>query len=466
MSIGPMSGRNESVFTATERSGWLRLRTLLALRWLALGGQIAAMVLCLLMGIDIPVGPLLLIFGAGALFNLFARMAAAPARRLTEREAVGILLFDLAQFAAALHFTGGVANPFAVAMLGPVTVGAGALSFSATALLAGVSVGLFTLLAVSHVPLQIGSGDEIQPAARIIFFAWIALSSAAIYIAICARRISGELFRMSQALTATQVALDREKQISAIGGVVAAAAHELGTPLATIKVASAELAEDLRGHPELRADAELIHAQADRCRDILRSMQPSGRQDTHVRTAPISSVLEEAAEPHLDRGVRIVLRVRGVPPHELGERQPEIARSPEIIQGLRNLVQNAVDFARDAVWIDIDWSLRLLTVSIGDDGAGYPADTIDLIGEPFMRSRARSEQRPGYHGMGLGLFIAKTLLERSGAKLSFRNASDDPLHAFPTRPLDFARPTGAVAQVVWRRPAGVRPPQAQRRGQG
>ena len=453
--IAMPASRDASVFTADERSGWLRLRTLIALRWMALAGQAVVAAACLTLGIDIPLGPFLLILGCGALFNLVARMAAPPSRRLTQREAVALLLFDLMQFAALLHFTGGLSNPFALMLLGPVTIGAAALSLGATLVLCGAAIGVITLLAFAYIPLDLQGGVQFPTSPALIQGAWVALSTGVAFIASYARRISGEIFRMSQALTATQVALDRERRMSAIGGVVAAAAHELGTPLATIKLASAELAEELRDQPTLRADAELIRAQADRCRDILRSMAPIGRQDTHVQTAPISSVLEEAAEPHADRGVRIILRVRGAAPEELGERQPEIARRPEIIQGLRNLVQNAVDFSRTAVWIDIDWTFRAINVSIGDDGKGYPPDMIDRIGEPFMRARAAAGDRPGYDGMGLGLFIAKTLLERSGAELTFRNGSDEPALARPTLPLDFARPTGALVQVAWRRPAGT-----------
>lgn len=446
--------RDASVFTADERSGWLRLRTLIGLRWMALAGQALAAIGCLTLGIAIPLAPFLLILGCGALFNLIARMTAPSSRRLTQREAVALLLFDLIQFGALLHFTGGLANPFALMLLGPVTIGAAALSLGATVALCGAAIVLITLLSITYLPLALPGGVQIPHDDSLILGAWVALSTGVVLIGSYARRISGEIFRMSQALTATQVALDRERRMSAIGGVVAAAAHELGTPLATIKLASAELAEELRDQPTLRADAELIRAQADRCRDILRSMAPIGRQDTHVQTAPISSVLEEAAEPHSDRGVRIILRVRGAAPEDLGERQPQIARRPEIIQGLRNLIQNAVDFSRTAVWIDIDWTFRAITVAIGDDGKGYPADMIDRIGEPFMLARAAAGERPGYDGMGLGLFIAKTLLERSGAELTFRNGSDEPTLARPTLPLDFARPTGALAQVTWRRPAG------------
>jgi two-component system sensor histidine kinase RegB len=256
---------------------------------------------------------------------------------------------------------------------------------------------------------------------------------------------------MSQALAAAQIALAREQQLSALGGVVAAAAHELGTPLATIKLAATELVEELADRPRLQEDAALVRDQADRCTEILRAMGPRGKEDTLVRHAPLSSVIEEAAAPHMDRGIRIVPRIAGVPVADGARDEPHVARRPEIIQGLRNLIQNAVDFARSTVWIDLDWTPSELRISIGDDGPGYPPDLLGRIGEPFLRRRAELQPaRPGYEGMGLGLFIAKTLLERTGARVAFRNGAD---RRRGGEPADLAEPSGAIAQVTWPRSA-------------
>jgi two-component system sensor histidine kinase RegB len=244
------------------------------------------------------------------------------------------------------------------------------------------------------------------------------------------------------------MALAREQQLSALGGVVAAAAHELGTPLATIKLVSTELIDELADRPQLQEDALLVRAQADRCSQILRGMGPRGKDDMLVRFAPFSSVVEEAAEPHAERGIRIITRIEGGPVEDGPATQPLLARRPEIIQGLRNLVQNAVDFARTAVWIDLDWTQDQLRAVIGDDGPGYPLDLIGRIGDPFVRHRSPAPaERPGYEGMGLGLFIAKTLLERSGARLDFENG----VPPVPGEPAEFARPSGAVVTVVWPR---------------
>jgi two-component system sensor histidine kinase RegB len=227
---------------------------------------------------------------------------------------------------------------------------------------------------------------------------------------------------MSDALLATQSALAREQKLTDLGGVVAAAAHELGTPLATIKLISGELLIDFPEGSEAHNDIRTIRAEADRCRDIMRSMGRAGKDDTLLRRAPLETVVREAAEPHMNRGK--TLRIEVNPATDSPNRQPIIERRPEIIHGLRNLIQNAVDFAQTSVMVELGWTTTTITLRIADDGQGFPQSVIGLIGTPFMRRRKQAEDRsarPGYDGMGLGLFIAKTLLERSGARLAFSN---------------------------------------------
>jgi two-component system sensor histidine kinase RegB len=201
------------------------------------------------------------------------------------------------------------------------------------------------------------------------------------------------------------------------------------------------MVSELPESSELRGDAELIRDQADRCRDILRSMGRSGKNDLHLRQAPLVAVVEEAAEPHRDRGKEIVIEVDETT-------LPMIQRRPELVHGLRNLVQNAVDFAATTVWVEADVSDATITIRIIDDGAGYPPHLLGRIGDPFIRRRrtAPSGQRPEYEGMGLGLFIAKTLLERTGAELTFANGQDP--YTGVARP---SERSGAIVEVVWPR---------------
>ncbi|RDC73958.1 sensor histidine kinase [Rhodovulum sp. 12E13] len=449
------------MFDEMSRSHWVRLRTLIVLRWIAIVGQLAAIETARhYFDIELPVGLCYLAVGVAIMANLVAILVYPENKRLSEAETTLTLMFDVAQLSFLLFLTGGMNNPFAVMILTPVTVAASALRLRSAAILGATAVALVSVLAVSYIPLRSASGDVLEMPEIFRFGFWMAIVIGVAFLALYARRVSMEINSMSDALLATQMALAREQKLTDLGGVVAAAAHELGTPLATIKLVSTELIDELDGQETLREDAELIRDQADHCRDILRSMGRAGKDDLHMRQAPLDSVIREAAEPHRDRGKDIRFDV--APEAGADARQPQIWRRPEVIHGLRNLVQNAVDFSSTTVWVDARWTDDTVSIRIADDGEGFPTTLLGRIGDPFMRARksaAERGKRPEYEGMGLGLFIAKTLLERSGAELSFANGSD----LFAT-PGDRADRSGALVEVMWPRariaaetPEGSRP---------
>lgn len=433
-------------------SNWVRLRTLTLLRWIAIAGQSAAILIAdVWLRLDLPLGACLLVIGISVIANLVSVLMFPQTRRLSENEALAVLALDLGQLSALLALTGGLHNPFALLIVVPVTIAATALSARSALMLGAVTLGLVTLVALVKLPLRTIGGDELRVPPLFEFGFWLSIVIGVVFLAIYARRVSDETRAMAEALLATQMALAREQKLTDLGGVVAAAAHELGTPLATIKLVSAELIDELEGRPDLadlHGDAVLIRDQADRCRDILRSMGRAGKDDLHLRQAPLETVLREAAEPHMGRGKAIVFDVRpGV--GDADARQPAIRRTPEVIHGLRNLIQNAVDFAGATVWIDGHWTESSVSVRIIDDGPGYPVHLLGRIGDPFLRARAEiatQPARPEYEGMGLGLFIAKTLLERSGAELSFANGGDPFL-----KQSERAARSGAIVEVIWPR---------------
>jgi two-component system sensor histidine kinase RegB len=296
---------------------------------------------------------------------------------------------------------------------------------------------MIALLSRFYLPLLTASGDLLNLPRLFQFGFWIALNIGIVFLAVYARQVTMEMHTMSEALLATQLALSRAQKLTDLGGVVAATAHELGTPLATIKLVSSELLEDLADSSDTYDDIALIRHEADRCRDILQSMGQAGKDDLHLRRAPIEAVVREAAEPHLERGKTVLFDVAPEDDETLG--QPIVDRSPETIHGLRNLIQNAVDFATERVEIDVSWTTETIVVRIADDGPGFPATVLNRIGDPFVRDRRQSEdkRRPGYQGMGLGLFIAKTLLERAGAGLLFANGRQ------------FGTTNSAIVTVTW-----------------
>ena len=416
----------------------VRLDTLANLRWLAVLGQTATVVVAeLFLHIELELGLCLLAIGTAIVANLVVLTVYPPSHRLSERETFAFVMFDLLQLATLLALTGGLHNPFALLFLAPVTIAATVLSLRSTVALGTVALVMISLLGGFYVPLRTDAGRVLElPPIHLAGFL-VAIAVGTIFLAGFAFRLSRETEEMSAALLATQTALAREQKLHDLGGVVAAAAHELGTPLATIKLVSAELADELADAPLLREDAELIRQQADRCRDILRSMGRAGKSDKRLQSAPVESVVREAAEPHGDRGIEILFGFESTA-HGPGI-GPTLRRMPEIIHGLRNMIQNAVDFAREQVWVDVRWSDDDLVIRVIDDGPGYSPEVLARLGDPFLRRR---DQRPGYDGMGLGLFIAKTLLERTGGQVSFANGTPARRGRSPVR-------GGAIAEVSW-----------------
>ncbi len=439
-----MVDQQPGLLAEKARGNWVSLRTLIVLRWIAIIGQIAAInVATEFFGLSIDLGLCYIAISVSLIANLIATIVYPGNKRLTEAEIFLMLLFDLGQLSVLLFITGGLHNPFALLVLAPVTISATALQLRSTIVISAVAVLVVTLLAFFHLPLYSEQGDILHMPNLFLFGNWAAISIGIVFVAIYDRRVSSEIQAMNQALLATQMALAREQKLTDLGGVVAATAHELGTPLATIKLLSSELMEELDDRPELRSDAELVRDQADRCRDILRSMGRAGKDDLHMRQMPLGAVIREAAEPHFERGreIRISLSRESA--------QPSVFRRTEVIHGLRNLVQNAVDFAESTVWIDAVWTEERIEIRIIDDGPGYPLDLLRRIGEPFVHRRGATGDlgnRREYEGMGLGLFIAKTLLERSGAELSFANGRT---LATPGRGRGIR--SGAIVEVVWPR---------------
>lgn len=435
-----MSVTEFEMFKDRQRSDWVRMRTLVTLRWFAVTGQFTALIVATqVFSLQIQAGLVTLTIGASILINLIFRFIYPENKRLMEREAFAILAFDITQLSLLLYLTGGLNNPFAMLMLAPVTIAATVLHLSSTVVLGGSAIVLTTLLTQFNLPVTTDAGAVLVLPILFQFGFWLAIIVGVVFLAIYARQVTNEMHNMGEALLATQLALAREQKLTDLGGVVAATAHEMGTPLATIMLVSGELRSEIVENDELLEDINLIHEQAARCREILQSMGAAGKDDMLMRQTPIEALVREAAAPHINRG-KIVVFAIGVDGHS-NIKHPIVMRRPEVVHGLRNLIQNAVDFAETTVKITVSWSETELRIQVADDGAGYPASVIGRIGDPFVRRRRSNDdaaKRPGYSGMGLGLFIAKTLLERSGARLSFRNA-----------PKKSPTSGGAVIDVVW-----------------
>lgn len=438
------------MFKDQERSNWVRLRTLIALRWFAVFGQFFAIIFAVqYFDLRIEVGMAVLVIMISVIANIVSTYLYPESKRLSETEATLWLAFDLCQLGLLLYLTGGLNNPFAMLMLAPVTIAATVLHLGNTIFLGLTAMSLTAVLNRIYIPIFDADGVALILPELFQFGFMTAILIGLVFLSLYARQVTTEMHAMGVALLATQLALSREQKLTDLGGVVAAAAHELGTPLATIKLVSSELVLELEDQPEILEDIRLIRQQADRCRDILQSMGRAGKDDLMLRQAPLEAVVREAAEPHLHRGKSVKFQIAPVEGAPLT--QPVISRRPEIIHGLRNLIQNAVDFSGSEVTVSLSWTIDQIKVEISDDGPGFPPSVLGRIGDPYVRRRRQSvdnAKRPGYEGMGLGLFIAKTLLERSGAELAFANSRRHG-HASWTGQAT----GGAIVDVVWSRDA-------------
>jgi len=405
--------------TAFDR---ISLRRLVLIRSVAVSGQaVTLLTVHFLLGFKLPLLPALIVVGCSVLLNLGALLYHRAGTRLGETAAALYLGYDTLQLAILLYLTGGLENPFSILMLAPVTVAATALSQRPVIILAALAVAAITVLGLMHDPLPWrGSSPFVFPP-DLVLGIWVALVIAISFIGGYTLSVAQEARRLRDAVAATQLALAREQRVSAVGALAAAAAHELGSPLATIAVVAKELVRDLPADSPHAEDAALLLSQSERCRHILAELahQPVEDGSSPYTSLPISALVEAAGIPYHDARIRLIFATTGGPEDD----EPLVQRSPEIMHGLNNLVQNAVQFARHEVSVTISWDRETVTVEIADDGPGFPPHLLGRLGEPYLSTRAGDQDH-----MGLGIFIAQSLLERSGATLNFDNLIDGGAH--------------------------------------
>jgi len=400
----------------------LRLETLVTLRWLAVGGQTAGVLLVQFgLGFPLPLLECLSLIALLALVNLALLWRFGTAYRPSNRFATAQLAFDCLELGGLLALTGGLHNPFALLLLAPVSVAATILPQRATAVLAMLVAAIASTIAIYHYPLPWDPDFDLVFDRLYETGIWASLLCAIIFIAVYTGRVAREARQLADALAATEVALSRHEQLSALDGLAAAAAHELGTPLSTIALAAKEMRGELPPGP-LAEDIDLIISQSNRCRAILAKLRNLGDDGTvdPFATLALGELLAEIARPHENLGKPIEIAAAGIGP------EPVFRRNVGLAYGLGNLIENACHFASQRVSIEAEWDADSITVTIADDGRGFPPELITRLGDPYLTSRPRSiaaGRDSETQGLGLGIFIAKTLLARSGAALAFRNGT-------------------------------------------
>ncbi len=430
----------------------LRLQTAVRLRWFGVAGQLATVCFVrFVLGFQFDIGVCLALIALTAWLNVFLRMRYPMRTRLSSSFATVLLAYDIIQLAALLYLTGGVENPFVFLIVAPVTVSAATLPPRNTVVLGVLGAVVTVLLVFFHRRLpwdtarfpqatwETAGGFDLPMLYNLGVLA--SVLAGMLFLAMYVWRLAKESRQMADALAATEMVLAREQQLHALDGLAAAAAHELGTPLSTISVVAKELARGKPTDGSFHEDLELLLDQAARCREILRKLTRGTQQpDPLLAQVTVRELIEEAAAPYHGFNTRIV--ISAAPAAEYTA-EPVGQRRPGVIYGVGNLVENAVDFAQEKVEIAATWSAREVMITIADDGSGISPMVLDTLGEPYVTTRPARQADRGRdgepHGMGLGFFIAKTLLERSGATVTLENR--------------VAPATGAIARIIWPRSA-------------
>jgi two-component system, sensor histidine kinase RegB len=412
----------------------VRLDTILRLRWLAALGQLVAIfVVAQGLEFDLPIVPCLIIVSLSVLLNLALQMAFNPMQRLEPAYAAALLALNIVELAALLFFTGGLQNPFSFLFLAPVLISATALPVRLTIGLGMLAVACASVLVFYYLPLPWDSEEPLILPPIYLFGVWLSIVVAIGVTSLYAFQVTEEARQLSDALAATELVLAREQHLTQLDGLAAAAAHELGTPLSTIVLISKELQRVLQDNSPLAADIKTLREQAQRCRDILAKITQLSSSGAPFDRMKLSTLIEEVVAPHRDFGVAIKVRIAIAAASE-----PVGSRNPAILYGVGNILENAVDFARATVEVNAWWNNDTVEIIISDDGPGFAPDILKRIGEPYLSRRRGSDDAQSEHrGLGLGVFIARTLLERTGAKVSFSN------RVFPDH--------GAVVQIAWPR---------------
>ena len=399
-------------------SGRLRRSTLVTLRWTAVAGQALTLVIVSeVLGFSLPYWPCAVTVIMAALLNLAVTFMLPLDRRVGHSEAVLQLGFDMLQLATLLWLTGGMDNPFALLFVAPVVTAATTLSKRVLFSIGGLVTLGSLMLMFNHLPLPWSPAGSFSLPPEFKAATWLALMTAMVFTSVYAWQASHEGRRMSEALAATEAVLAQEQKLAALGGLAAAAAHELGTPLATIQLVAKEMARELEAGTPMGEDAKLLVEQTQRCREILKQLGARGDTGEPIHdTMLLQALLEEASEPYFGLGSEIVIKTHGEGP------EPSLRRQAEILYGLKNYIENAVEFAASRVTLTGVWTMDSVSISIQDDGPGFAPAVRARLGEPYVSARGDANKMAG--GLGLGFFIAKTLIERTGGRVSFDNHAE------------------------------------------
>ncbi len=392
--------------------------TLTILRYIAIIGQfIAINVVFFYLNLEFPIKASLIVVFIGLLTNLYLQFK-VKANQLKDTYASLFLLYDLFQLAILLYLTGGIFNPFSILLIIPAIVSSTFLSMGTTIILGFITSLILFTLTHYYLPLPGLLLENFEVPSFYKFGILISILIGLIFLSYFGIRFAGETKKRSEALNKLQEVIAKEYELESLGGQAAAAAHSLGTPLATIAVVAKELKKEIGDNKDVSKDIDLLISQTKRCSEILKKISKKQiEEDIFLSSIKLEDLLEEIIDSFKETSSKKIELVSNDDSNKIN-----IERTPEIIYGLRNFIGNAVKFSKSRVKIDLMSNLEKIEIKINDDGPGIPDDIIKKIGEPYIKSK--SAELNSNSGLGLGTFLGKTLLEKQGAKLLFRRNND------------------------------------------
>ncbi len=416
-----------TIFRTTENLN-LDKTTLTILRYIAIFGQfIAINLVYFYLELPFPIEISYLIILIGLCTNLYLQFV-IKVNQLKDFYASIFLIYDLIQLSLLLYLTGGIFNPFSILLIIPAIVSSTFLSMGTTIILGIITTILILLLAFFHLPLP---GIEMNLLHFPNFYKTgiiVSILIGMIFLSYFGIRFAGEKKKTSEAFIKLQEVIYKEYELESLGGQAAAAAHSLGTPLATITVVAKELKKEIGDDANYSKDIDLLLSQTRRCSEILKKISKKQIvEDKFFSLTRFEDLIEEIIESFKETSPK---KIKLETINETNDQN--VQRSPEIIYGLRNFIGNAVKFSKNKVTIKIENKKKQSIIKIQDDGPGFPRDVIEILGEPYVKSK--SKKVSSQSGTGLGTFLGKTLLERKGAKLYFYNDN---------------KTNGACVQITW-----------------
>lgn len=410
----------------------LRLRTLNLTRWIAILGQyiaVATAFFWLEINFNIYLASVCILISI--ILNIIVSIKFLPIRTLNSNETLFYLIFDSIQLVALLYITGGLTNPFCILIIAPFIISATYLDLFRTIIIGIVSILSLSLLAFFYQPIssnifEFSSSDF---SSFQIFSIWLSLIVSLAFIGIYCFRVANESRKVEKALNETQIALSDEEKISDMMSLTAAAVHELGTPLSTISVIIKEIVNELDVGEKNYDDILLIQSQIKRCSEILNRLRQgdiSNDNSPFINELDFPRLINEIVKDYELEEIKLNFEIDDY----FKNSNFIILRKPEIVHSLSNIIENAYQYAKHSVTIKLILKDENVILEIINDGEGFPANILPILGEPYVKKNEKNHK-----GIGLGLFIAKNLINKTVGKIEFRNIEN----------------TGACVKIIWKK---------------